>query len=279
MKSALFSVGLALLFLVTPGAARAQQLNRQRAALWGEDLHAAAKAAKALGRMKTPAALDLLMETLKLGAPTTQCKAKGRCGPSLAVTMVDAIGAHRSARAFKLLRVFARHRDAQVRAHAIRAIGQIRDARFGARVRSTVARALSDRDVQVRMAGAWVIAYRVKNHLSLPGRAALEGLLLALLDRGDRTASAIGLAAIGGYQTARHLALRLRKIPERTVATIYRALLIRRDFGPDPIRQWIVRALAELKGEHSTEALANYAANPPAPGLKSVVMANEFMER
>lgn len=279
MKSALFSLGLTLLLLAQPAAGWGQNLKSQRAALWGEDLHAAAKAAKALGRMRSQGALDLLMETLKLGAPTTQCKAKARCGPNLAVLLVDAIGAHRSARAFKLLLVYARHRDARVRAHATRAIGQIRDSRVAPAVRKAVARALSDRDVQVRMAGAWVIAYRVKNRLPLPGRSGLEGLLLALLDRGDRTASAIGLAAIGGYQTARHLALHLRKIPERTVATIYRALLVRSDFGPDPIRQWIVRALDEIKGEHSTEALANYAANPPAPGLKSVMMANEFMER
>ena len=278
MKSVLFSLSLALMLAGSGAVALGQALERERKALWGKDLNQAVRAAKRLGRLRTAKSLDLMLETLKLGAPTEYCKARGKCTPNLAVELIKAIGQHRSARAVNLLMIYARHRNAKVRSTSLRALGVLRDKRLAKRIVRAVVDSLSDRDVQVRMAAAWIISYRTKNKLDLPGRGRLERLLIALLDRGDTAAPAMGLAAIGGYDTARHLAIHLRKLPERTIAKIYRSLLVRRDFGPDPIRQWIVRALAELKGQHATEALANYAANPPKPGLKSVVMANQFME-
>lgn len=279
MKSVLFSLSLTLMLAGTGVTAQGRALERERKALWGRNLQKGVNAAKRLGRMRDAKSLDLMLETLKLGVPTEFCQARGKCTPNLAVALIDAIGEHRSARAVNLLEIYARHRDAKVRGHSLRALGVLREANLAKRIVGAVVRALSDRDVQVRMAAAWVIAFRTKNRLPLPGRGKLESLLIALLDRGDTTTPAIGLAAIGGYNTARHLAIHLRKIPERTISTIYRSLLVRRDFGPDPVRQWIVRALAEIKGQHATEALANYAANPPKPGLKSVAMANEFMEK
>ncbi len=279
MKSVLFSLSLALTLTSLGSLAHGQSLERERKALWGRDLAKAVQAAKRLGRMRSAKALDLMLETLKLGAPTEVCKSRGNCTPNLAVALVDAIGKHRSARAVNLLEIYARNRNAKLRAHALRALGVLPDPKLAKRIVRAVMRSLADTDVQVRMAGAWIIAYRTKHALPLPHRQRLEALLIELLDRKDTAAPTIGLAAIGGYNTARHLALHLRDLPERTIATVYRSLLVRKDFGPDPIRQWIVRALAELKGQHATEALANYAANPPKPGLKSVVMANEFMEK
>jgi hypothetical protein len=129
------------------------------------------------------------------------------------------------------------------------------------------------------MAGAWVIGERKQKELPLPSTVDLERTLITLLERGDTAAPAIGLGAIGGYYTARYLAVNLKKLPEITIAKIYRTLLLRRDFGPDPVRYWVVRALGEMKGTHATEALATYAADPPVKGLKSVVAANRLMEK
>jgi HEAT repeat protein len=279
MKSVLFSLSLALLVAANGATAHGRSLARERQALWGKDLEAAVKAAKRLGRMRQDKALALLLETLKLGVPTEYCKARGQCTPNLAVALIDAIGRHRDPDSVKLLQTYARHRNAKVRAHSLRALGLLPGQKLAATIVDAVERALADRDVQVRMAGAWIIAQRTKKGLPLPRVQKLERMLITLLDRGDTAAPATGLAAIGGYTTARHLAVHLKKLPERTIAKIYRSLLVRKDFGPDPIRQWIVRALAVLKGQHATEALANYAANPPRPGLKSVAMANDFMER
>ncbi len=279
MKSALFSVSLGILVLLGASSAGAAPLDRERQALWGKDLKKAVQAAERLGRMRTKKALDLLMESLQLGAPTEYCKSRGKCTPNLAVALVKAIGKHRSPRAVNLLAIYVRNRNAKVRAQAVRALGVLTAPKVAKKIVASMVKALSDRDVQVRMAAAWVIAHRTKSKLVLPKREKLEGLLIRLLDRGDTAAPAIGLAAIGGYLTARHLAVNLKKLPEITIAKIFRSLLVRKDFGPDPIRQWIVRALAEIKGQHATEALANYAANPPLPGLKSVAMANQFMEK
>ncbi|MFH2006332.1 MAG: hypothetical protein ABI333_07090 [bacterium] len=257
----------------------ADPLAGERKALWGRNLQDAVKAAQKLGRSKTPKALDLLMETLQLGAPTEYCKTRANCTPNLAVELVRAISTHQSSRAVNLLVIYARNRDAKVRSEAVRGLGILAEPTLAKKIVRAMIRALSDRDVQVRMAAAWVIAHRTKRKLVLPRRERLEALLIRLLDRGDTAAPGIGLASIGGYTTARHLAMNLKKIPEITIAKIYRSLLVRKSFGPDPIRQWIVRALAEIKGQHATEALANYAANPPMPGLKSVAMANQFMEK
>lgn len=279
MKSALFSVSLGILVLFSASDLRADPLARERKALWGKDLTRAVKAAERLGRMRSSKALDLLMESLQLGAPTEYCKSRGKCTPDLAVALVKAIGNHKNPRAVNLLANYARNRNAKVRAQAVRALGVLSDPKIAKKIVASMTKSLSDRDVQVRMAAAWVIAHRTKAKLVLPKREKLEGLLIQLLDRGDTAAPGIGLAAIGGYLTARHLAVNLKKLPEITIAKIYRSLLVRKDFGPDPIRQWIVRALAQIKGQHATEALANYAANPPLPGLKSVAMANQFMEK
>ncbi len=279
MKSVFLSVSLGVLFLAGAPDLRAAPLERARQDLWGKDLKRAVAAANRLGRGRNPKALDLLMESLQLGAPTERCRSSGRCTPNLAVALVEAIARHRSPRAVNILSTYARNRNAKVRAAAVRGLGILRSPKLAKRVAAVVIRALSDRDVQVRMAGAWVIAHRTKKRLVLPSRQKLERLLIRLLDRGDTAAPAIGLAAIGGYLTARHLAVNLKKLPEITIAKIYRSLLVRKDFGPDPIRQWVVRALAMIKGQHATEALANYAANPPIPGLRSVVMANQFMEK
>lgn len=279
MKSALFSASLGILVLLSASSAQADPLTRARKALWGKDLKKAVQAAERLGRMRSAKALDLLMESLQLGAPTEYCKSRGKCTPNLAVALVKAIGRHKSHRAVNLLAIYARNRNAKVRAQAVRALGVLADPKVAKKIVASMVKSLSDRDVQVRMAAAWVIAHRTKKRLVLPKRERLERLLIALLDRGDTAAPGIGLAAIGGYLTARHLAVNLKKLPEITIAKIFRSLLTRKDFGPDPIRQWIVRSLAQIKGQHSTEALANYAANPPLPGLKSVAMANQFMER
>jgi len=279
MKSALFSVSLGILILLPTSSVQAAPLAPQRKALWGKDLKRAVQVAKQLGRMRSAKALDLLMESLQLGAPTEYCKSRGKCTPDLAVALVNAIGNHKSSRAVNLLVNYTRNRNAKVRAQAIRALGVLSDPKVAKKIAAAMIKSLSDRDVQVRMAAAWVVAHRTKAKLVLPRRERLEGLLIKLLDRGDTAAPSIGLAAIGGYLTARHLAVNLKKLPEITIAKIYRSLLVRKDFGPDPIRQWIVRALAEIKGQHATEALANYAANPPLPGLKSVAMANQFMEK
>lgn len=279
MKSLLFSLALLVAAGAVGAPAQADPLDAERKALWGQDLNLAVKAAERLARMKRDAALDLLLETLKLGAPTSVCRERGKCTPNLAEALVKAIGEYQSPAALSLLEVVASHRNAKLRAEAIRAIGVLRDPKVADKVMATTRRALADSDVQVRMAAAWVVAHRVKERLSLPEAEMLEGLLLSLLERGDTVAPTIGLAALGGYHTARYLAVNIKKLPERTIADIYRSLLVRKDFGPDPIRQWIVISLAGLKGQHATEALANYAANPPMPGLKSVAMANEFMER
>lgn len=279
MKSLLFSLSLLLAVAALGPSAHADPLEAERKALWGRDLDAAVKAADRLARMKRDVALDLLLETLKLGAPTSFCKERGKCTPNLAEALVKAIGEYQSPAALALLEVVAGHRNAKLRAEAIRAIGVLRDPKVANRVLAATRRALADSDIQVRMAAAWVVGYRTKEKLPLPESKKLEGLLLALLERGDTVAPTIGLAALGGYHTARFLAVNIKKLPERTVADICRALLVRKDFGPDPIRQWVVISLAGLKGQHATEALANYAANPPMPGLKSVAMANEFMER
>lgn len=279
MKSVLVSLGLILALSFGGVSSRADPLKAERQVLWGSNLEEAVKAAERLGNATGEPALALLLETLKLGAPTGVCRAQGQCSPNLAEALIKAIAAHRNPKALEMLETYSAHRNAKLRSESIRGLGLLREETVAKRVLAATMKGLQDSDGQVRMAAAWVVSQRVREKLPMPSLATLEERLLLLLERGDSTAPITGLAAVGGYATARYLAIHIKTLPERTIASIYRDLLLRRDFGPDPVRQWAVKALGELKGEFATEALASYVANAPMQGLKSVAMATQLMER
>jgi hypothetical protein len=116
-------------------------------------------------------------------------------------------------------------------------------------------RALGDSDSRVRERAAALLAER-------RWRAAVPRLL-ALLERGD-SGAAVPVAQLGGASVARALIGSVGALSEDVVARAMGEMLLRADFGPDPIRLEVVRALATLPGVASTATLVEYVAAVPA---------------
>jgi hypothetical protein len=92
--------------------------------------------------------------------------------------------------------------------------------------------------------------------------------MIALLAKGEE-ASARALASMADTELARKLADQLGKVPEASLALTLGLILKRPDFGPDPERVEIVRAIAKIADPAAVAALTDYLdatpKNPPRP--------------
>src|SRR5436190_631144 len=84
-----------------------------------------------------------------------------------------------------------------------------------------------------------------------------------------RPTSTRSLAAMADGELARKLADQLGKVPEASLALSLGLILKRPDFGPDPARVEIVRAIAKIQDAAAVTALTDYLdatpKNPPRP--------------
>ena len=250
------------LALAVPAAAVAQPKPKKKAAparvspevaeaakaLAGADLDAAGKAAGALGRDKSQAGLDALLDALALGLH-----------PQVAIAALDGLAARKKAAALDTLVAYREHRNPKVRASAIGALAALDDRR----VDKHILAALHDGDVKVRAAAAGAVAQRKL-------RGGVEALL-QLLVKGDE-ASAPALAALADPELARKVAETIGKAPDPLVSRCLGAMLARPDFKPDGARVELVRALGRIEAEEALEQLKLYVAsvpkNPPRPSRK-----------
>ena len=243
----------------TAGPAAAQMtgnVDRLKADLHGENLDKAVAAASALGSLGgNAAARDALMGGLQLGAP-----------PKLLSALIEALGLHKSAVTLDLLRHFAGNRTPTIRVAALKAIGVIQHKRVAA----ILIDALGDSNPMVRARAA-----RILGELKL--RRA-ESALFKMLKRGDGSA-AEPLGIVGGVETAKKLAELIGEIPDKSVASAFGAMLKRKDFGPDPLRNEVVKALGKIPGAEATAALVEYVASvPPKEARPSKKTAEKLLE-
>ena len=251
-------------------AARADRLDRIYDDLVGGDMKKSVAAAKKLGRMKPPKALDALMETLLLGAP-----------PKLAKALVKAVGNHGSPRSFELLAHYCRNRNETVRAAALRSLARIAKAKQKKRIFEVALRGLQDGASTVRVTAAKVLVQLKKQGLSEPLQRKAEDVLLRLLiRRKDQLTAKVALSHFGGVETARALAVNIKqKITVRIVTTLYAAFLKRSDFGPEPVRVWVVKTLSDLTSPEAIAALMDYVATSQGRATASVALARKVAER
>jgi hypothetical protein len=221
------------------------EISAHVTALAATDQEAASRAAKALGGIDAPSAHDALLDALALGLP-----------PAVAITALTALATHPAPPDVLVLKRYAGHHDPAVRAAAMDVLALYPDPRAHA----TVVAGLSDSSAMVRNAAA---------NASGRGRirSAVEPMLL-LLARGDDVA-ARALGELATPELARLLGDQIGKVPEPTLALSLGTVLKRKDFGPDPARVEVVRALAKLQDAASTTALTEYVTatpkNPPRP--------------
>ncbi len=215
------------------------------AALSGANLEEAAKSAASLGVAPQPAAHDALLDALAMGLP-----------PEVAVPAVAALAQHPAPPDVAALRRYAGHHNAAVRSASLAALALYPDPI----AHTAVIAGLHDNTGLVRGAAA---AAAAKGRI----REAVEPLF-QLLERGEEPA-ARALAALADADLARKIGDQLGHVPDASLALALGLVLKRNDFGPDPARVEVVRALAKIADPAAVSALTDYLdatpKNPPRP--------------
>jgi len=229
-----------------PAAPPVVDVKAAAAALVGRDLDAAARAAASLGEAVDPAAHEALLDALATGLH-----------PKVAAVALAALAARPAAGDAAVLRLYAAHRAAEPRAAAVLALGGYDDAGG----RADIVAALGDEDAKVRRAAGQAVE---KAKIKPAGER-----LLALLAKGDPAAPA-PIAAVADAELARLVAEQLGTAPDALLAQTLGQILKRADFGPEPARVQVVRALAKIPGPEAINALTDYlSATPEKPPRQS----------
>lgn len=225
------------------------------AALNGADNDAAVKAAELLGQSADPGAHEALLDALAFGMP-----------PAVAIASIRALALHAAPPDVTALVRYAGHRNPHVRGAALGAL-----AVYPApAARKALVAGLRDLDPTVRAAAAEAAG---------KGRAreAVEPLF-QLLARGEEPASK-ALAAMADADLARAIADHFGKVPDPILAATLGLVLKRADFGPDPARVQVVRAIGKIQDQAAVAALTDYLdATPKKPPRPSRMEAQKMVE-
>jgi HEAT repeat protein len=223
-----------------------------------------------LGALDTPRSTEILLGELSLGMT-----------PKVSGAVLDVLAARRSAESLPLLSLYARHRNPELRKRAVSALAalvlppkapEVKEGAAAAKpadkakkpaapaapaltpaqqatVVPLLISALSDANADVRGVAAEALGARREK--------AAEPALIKLLLRKDPVAPA-ALGQIGGAETARSLAEMIGNVPDRLLGETLGMLLIRPDFGPDPLRLEVVKTLGKLSGSQPIDLLNDY---------------------
>jgi hypothetical protein len=226
----------------------ATAVRNARADLMSADEERAATAAMRLKGMKGPGTTDALLDALALGVP-----------PNVARAALDALAEHHEKETVDTLVRYAQHRNPEVRAKALYALGFLDDAR----ARAAILRGLGDAELDVRDAAGRAAVVRKELSAVKP--------LLVLLKKGDGPAVA-ALAAIANADVARQVAELAGEAPDALVAQCLGAMLLRKDLGPEQAYVEIVRTLGRIPGNDAVVALTTFIGavpeTPPRPSRK-----------
>jgi len=203
----------------------------------------AVDAARRIAEDLSPAATDAILDELAIGAP-----------PRVQAELLAGLAERKDPRAYDVLAHYAQNRNPQLRKKAIVALAALPDAEKP-RVEPALIAALSDPSEDVRAAGARALATREAHDDKRS--PAVEDALVKLLAHHDGVAVE-ALGALGGPGTARRLGELFGQIPDGLLASTFSELLHRNDFGPDPIRLEVVKAIGKLTGPEATNALRDY---------------------
>lgn len=225
------------------------------AAINGASVDAAVKAAEALGASPEPAAHDALLDALAMGLP-----------PTVAIVAVGALLQHPAPPDVTALKRYAGHRNPMVRSAAYGSLAMYPDPV----ARKALVAGLRDMTAAVRAAAA---AAAAKGRV----REAVEPLF-ELLARNEEPA-AKALAAMADADLARKIGEQFGKVPEPILATTLGMVLKRTDFGPDPARVELVRAIGKMQDPKATAVLTEYVeATPKNPPRASRQEAQKMVE-
>jgi HEAT repeat protein len=225
------------------------------AALNGANVDAAVKAAETLGTSAEPAAHDALLDALAMGLP-----------PTVAIVAMASLAQHPAPPDVTSLKRYAGHRNPMVRSAALGSLAMYPDPL----ARKAVIAGLHDMTGAVRAAAATAAA---KGRI----REAVEPLF-ELLGRGEESASK-ALAAMADADLARKIGEHFGKVPDAMLVQTLGLVLKRSDFGPDPARVELVRAIGKVQDQSAVAALTDYIdATPKNPPRASRQEAQKMVE-
>ncbi len=232
-----------------PAAARAKpakakpakvDVKVEAAALVGGDAERAKTAAERLGSVGNPAASEALLAALATGL-----------APKVAVAALDGLAAHPTMKGYDIITaMYLSHRDARVRAAAVRAVGALDDSRAVEKVLA----ALHDLQKNVRAAAVLVIGERKIKRGIEP--------MMALLKKGDE-APAEAIAAMADADMAMSLGELIGVAPDAVLARCLGLVLMRKDFKPEAARVQVVRTLGKIPSNEAIEQLTSYIDSVP----------------
>jgi HEAT repeat protein len=225
--------------------AKAPDLAAAIAQLTDVDPEVAGHAAEALGASDQPAAHDALLDALAFGMPG-----------SVATVAIEQLVKHPAPPDVVAIIRYAHHHDPAVRGAAVGALA----AYPAPEAQQAMIAALHDPAGMVRTNAATAVA---RAHV----RAAVEPLFQLLAKGEDPAARA--LAQMADPELAAKIADHLGQVPDPQLALCLGLVLGRADFGPDPARVEVVRALAKIQDRAALDALGAYVdktpKNPPRP--------------
>jgi HEAT repeat protein len=235
---------LALAFLVAipvlaaPAAAPAgsESLASLKSKAQADDDQTGEEAAQKLAQSTDPKAVDAILDSLVVGA-----------SPRVQAALLAGLSGKKDARAVEALKHYAKNRNVELRKKALTALADLPDARATA----PLVGGLADSVAEVRGAAAAALGKRKER--------SAEAKLIKLLQRKDAAATT-ALAAIASPELAHRISEMLGQIPDALFCETLGAMLKRTDFGPEPIRLEVVKALAKVPGIDSTSALVEYVA-------------------
>lgn len=234
-------------------------------------------AARKLGAAQSAAAIDALLDGLALGVT-----------PKVAGAALDALATYKGAQGpqgakfaeiLQVLGIYSRHRSPDLRKRSVQALAALIApaaaptavaapakpaakapavkepaappvaAAEQARVVPMLIAALSDSSAEVRAVAAEALGDRREK--------TAEPALIKLLLRKD-SAAPPALGKIGGADTARALSEMIGNVPDSFITETLGLLLLRPDFGPDPLRLEVVKTLGKLPGSQPIDILSDY---------------------
>lgn len=222
--------------VLLPSVAFAAEIDTLKRQLLEDEVPEASEAARRLGESTDPKALDALLDALAVGAP-----------PKLQAEMLAALAGKKDPRAVDVLCRYTKNRNPELRKKAVTALSELP----GEKAVGPLLESLSDPVEEVRAQAALALGKRKERRA--------EPRLIKLLEHHDQAASS-ALALIATPELAHRLAELIGTLPDALVCGALGSMLKRTDFGPDPVRVEVVRALGKVPGMESTSELVEYLA-------------------
>ncbi|MDA3863819.1 MAG: hypothetical protein PF689_08135 [Deltaproteobacteria bacterium] len=251
MKYLILLITLSILSLSSVSSAKPAKIRWKTLAksdllkfLHNKDVNKVVKAVKEISRRKDTSLIQPLMQQLLLGHP-----------PVISREMLIALGNIGDTKAFDTLIFYSKHRDEDIRITALDSLIKLKvkpDSKLDKKIDKVLLQALRDYSVPVRAKAAWYLGKRKV-------KRAEESLLKLFKMKSEAAIDALGF--IGGIHTAKAFALRLEddKAQKGKIINSIGTLLLRRDFGPEPVRVQLVKILGRINLPAAQTVLLKYS--------------------